>query len=272
MRGKGIRRMRVAGVDIGSRSGKAVIMEDGEIISSSICDTILKSGEIARLTIEGALEKAGLTLGDIQYTIATGYGRFVVPYASGVISEISCHGKGIHYYFPSVRTILDIGGQDSKVIRINERGRVIDFIMNDKCAGGTGRFLEMIADVLQVPGEEVERLHFQSRKRLPFSSICVVFVKSEVLTMLREGEEKSDIIAGLNDSVATAGFGLLKKTSIKKDLSITGGVAKNAGVVERIREKTGLDPLLAPDPQIVGALGAAVFARERLLAGQKKGA
>jgi len=259
----------VAGVDIGSRTGKAVVMEDGNIISSAICDTILKGTEIAWTTMKRTLAGTGLTLDDIQYTVATGYGRFVVPYAHGNVSEVSCHARGVHYLFPSARTILDIGGQDSKAININEQGRITNFFMNDMCAGGTGKFLEVMADLLQIAFEDMGKLHFQSRKRILFNVKCVLFAKSEALTMLREGIEKCDIVAGLNDVVATAGFALLSRASIIKDLSLTGGVVKNAGVVERIKEKTGLEPLLAPDPQIVGALGAALFAQKKYLAKQK---
>ena len=264
-----IRTLITAGVDIGSRTGKAVIMEDENIISSAICDTILRSDEIATVTMNQALQGTGLSLDDIQYTIATGYGRFLIPGADGNVSEVSCHAKGIQYYFPSVKTILDMGGQDSKAMNINEKGRITNFCMNEKCAGGTGRFLEVIADVLQIPFEEIEQFHFQSKERISFSSICVIFAKSEALNMLREGTEKCEIVAGVNDAVATAGYSLLRKVSMIKDLSITGGVAKNTGVVERIREKIGIEPLLAPDPQIVGALGAALFAKEKYLSREK---
>ena len=260
-----------AGVDIGSRTGKAVILEKGRIISSAICENILNSGEIVSILMEQALDEAGLSRGDIKYVVATGYGRFAMPSANKVISEVSCHARGIHWYFPSVRTILDIGGQDSKAINCNERGRVTNFMLNDKCAGGTGRFLEIMAEMLGITFEEMGRLHFEATEDISFSTICVIFAKSEALTMLKEGSRKEDIVAGIHDAVATVGFDLLKRISIMEELAITGGVAKNPGVVTKIEEKTGLKARLAPDPQLIGALGAAVFAQDIFLSPQDSG-
>ena len=256
--------MITAGIDIGSRTAKAIIMSDGQVVSSAIGDQILKSREIASMVMEKALQGTALSLKDIQYIVTTGYGRFVVPFAQEVISEVSCHARGIHWYFPTVRTILDIGGQDSKAINCNERGRITNFMLNDKCAGGTGRFLEVIAEILGVSLEEMGKLHFQATEKISFSTLCVIFAKSEVLNMLREGAKKSDMVAGLHDAVATVAHSLLKRISLTKDFAITGGVAKNPGVVAKIREKTGWEPLLPPDPQIIGALGAALFAHEKL--------
>ena len=255
--------MFVAGVDIGSRGAKSVIMKDGNILSSSICDTGPESAKTAQLTMDEALKGTGLSLKDFSYIVATGYGRVLVPFANANISEISCHARGAHWYFPSVRTILDMGGQDCKAINCDENGRVTNFIMNDKCAGGTGRFLEMIADVLQVPMEEIGSLSLESTQDLPFSTVCVVFAKSEALALLKKGVPKSDILSGLHDAIAVRCRNLLKRVSIEKDFTITGGIAKNVGMVNKVKEKVGLEPLLAPDPQIIGALGAALFARER---------
>ena len=255
--------MFVAGVDIGSRGAKSVIMKDGNILSSSICDTGPESAKTAQLTMDEALKGTGLSLKDFSYIVATGYGRVLVPFANANISEISCHARGAHWYFPSVRTILDMGGQDCKAINCDENGRVTNFIMNDKCAGGTGRFLEMIADVLQVPLEEIGSLSMESTQDLPFSTVCVVFAKSEALALLKKGVPKSDILSGLHDAIAVRCRNLLKRVSIERDFTITGGIAKNVGMVNKVKEKVGLEPLLAPDPQIIGALGAALFARER---------
>jgi predicted CoA-substrate-specific enzyme activase len=256
--------MITAGIDTGSRTAKAVIMSDGQMVSSALCDGILQSREIASIVLEKAFRGTALTLKDIRYVVTTGYGRFVVPFAHEVISEVSCHARGVHWYFPTVRTILDIGGQDSKAINCNERGRITNFMLNDKCAGGTGRFLEVIAEIVGMSLEEMGELHFQATEKISISTICVIFAKSEILNMLREGVKKSDIVAALHDSIAALAHSLLKRISLQKDLAITGGVAKNPGVVAKIREKTGLDPLVPPDPQIIGAMGAALFAYERL--------
>lgn len=257
--------MFVAGVDIGSRGSKAVVMEDEKILSYSICDTGPESAKTALMTIDEAMKGTGLSLKDFQYIVGTGYGRVLIPFANENISEISCHAKGITWYFPSVRTILDMGGQDCKAINCDEDGRVTKFIMNDKCAGGTGRFLEVIASVLQVPLEEIGELSLKSTEKVEFNTICAVFAKTDAISFLKKGVPKSDILAGLHSAIATRCHNLLKRISIENDFTITGGISKNVGMVEKVREKVGLEPVLAPDPQIIGALGAALFARERFL-------
>lgn len=255
--------MIVAGIDIGSRAAKAAVMNDGAIISSVICDTGPESVKTSRMTMEKVLEGTGLSLNDIQYIVATGYGRVLVPFANENISEISCHAKGISWYFPSVRTIMDMGGQDCKAINCDAEGRVTSFIMNDKCAGGTGRFLEMIAEVLNLPLEDIGDTALRSEKAIPFNTICAVFAKTEAIENLRRGVSKSDILAGLNEAIATRCLNLLKRVSIEKEFSITGGIAKNKGMVAELEKKVGFKPLLCEDPQLVGAIGAALFAAER---------
>jgi len=263
--------MIVAGIDIGSRAAKCVIMEDGSILSSVICDTGPESIKTSYMTMAEALRGTGLSLSDIRNVVATGYGRVLVPFASENISEISCHARGINWYFPSVRTILDMGGQDCKAINCDGEGNVTNFAMNDKCAGGTGRFLEMIAEVLNVPLGEIGDLSLESKTAVPFNTICAVFAKSDALAYLRKEVAKSDILAGLHEAIATRSLNLLKRVSIQKEFSITGGIAKNSGMVAKLREKVGLEPLLCEDPQIVGALGAALFARERCEGAEIKG-
>jgi len=255
--------MIVAGIDIGSRAAKAVVMNDSTVVSSVTCDTGPESVKTSQMTMARALDNAGLALDDIEYVVATGYGRVLVPFANENISEISCHARGITWYFPEVKTILDMGGQDCKAINCDADGRVNNFIMNDKCAGGTGRFLEMIADVLNIPLEEIGAAALRSKQAIPFNTICAVFAKSEAIAYLRKGISKEDILAGLNEAIATRCLNLLKRISIEKEFTITGGIAKNKGMVAQLREKVGLEPLLCEDPQIIGALGAALFARDR---------
>ena len=254
--------MIVAGIDIGSRAAKAAILKDKSILSSAICDTGPESVKTAYTVMEETLKGTRLSLNDIQYTVATGYGRVLVPFADQNISEISCHAKGINWYFPSVRTILDMGGQDCKAINCNSAGLVTNFVMNDKCAGGTGRFLEMIAEVLTTPLEKIGDLSLESQSSIPFNTICAVFAKSEAIVNLRKGVAKSDILAGLHEAIAVRCLNLLKRVSIEKEFTITGGIAKNNGMVAKLIEKVGLQPLLCEDPQLVGALGAALFAQE----------
>jgi predicted CoA-substrate-specific enzyme activase len=260
--------MIFAGIDIGSRAAKVVIMDGEDIISSAIMDTGPESVKTARAVMEMALEHTGISLDKIRYIVATGYGRVLVPFASENISEISCHARGINWYFPSVRTILDMGGQDCKAINCDEDGVVTNFVMNDKCAGGTGRFLEMIAEVLDVRLEDSGDLALQSKNTILFNTICAVFAKSDAIAYLRKGAAKSDILAGLHEAIATRSLNLLKRISIEKDFSITGGISKNKGMVRKLAEKVGLEPMLCKDPQLVGALGAALFAMERYAGGK----
>ncbi|MFA4836385.1 MAG: acyl-CoA dehydratase activase [Dehalococcoidia bacterium] len=263
--------MIVAGVDIGSRGSKTVIMQDGRMLSYSICETGPESAKSAYLTMNEALKGTVLSLTDIEYVVGTGYGRVLIPFANENISEISCHAKGANWFLPSVRTILDMGGQDCKAINVDEKGRVTRFIMNDKCAGGTGRFLEVMADVLQVPLQEIGPMALQSRENIPFNTICAVFAKSEALSLLKKGTHESDILAGLYSAIATRCHNLLKRISIDSEFTITGGIAKNTGMVKTLEDKLGMKALLAEDPQIAGAVGAALFAAERLAAKQKQG-
>jgi len=255
--------MIVAGIDIGSRGAKAVTMKDGKILSYTIRDTGPESVKTSYMVANAVLEGTGLSLQDINYVVATGYGRILVPFAHENVSEISAHARGINFYYPSVRTILDMGGQDCKAISCDEHGRVTNFVMNDKCAGGTGRFLEMIAEVLGFKVQEIGDASLQSTSAIPFNTICAVFAKSEAISYLRQGISRSDILAGLHDAIAVRCLNLLKRVGISKDFTITGGIAKNKGMVAKVKEKVELEPMLAPDPQIIGALGAALFAAER---------
>jgi predicted CoA-substrate-specific enzyme activase len=256
--------MITAGIDIGSRASKAVVLKDGLIAASFIGDTGAESVVTSRTTMAKTLEDTGLQLEDIEYTVATGYGRVLVPFANENVSEISCHARGINYYFPTVRTILDMGGQDCKAINLDGAGRVTNFVMNDKCAGGTGRFLEMIADVLGVPLGDIGETALRSRSAIPFNTICAVFARTEAVACLRKGAARSDILAGLNEAISVRCLNLLKRVSLEKDFSISGGIAKNKGMVNKIAEKVGMAPLLSPDPQLAGCLGAALFAQDRL--------
>ncbi len=259
--------MVFAGIDIGSRAAKAVLLKDGTILSYFIGDTGPESVKTAYMALEGVLKGTGLTIDDIQYTMATGYGRVLVPFADDNVSEISAHARGINWYYPGVRTILDMGGQDCKAISCDASGQVTNFVMNDKCAGGTGRFLEMIADVLELPLEKIGEVALQSHNQIPFNTICAVFAKSDAISYLKKGIAKSDILSGLHEAIAVRCLNLIKRVSIKEDFTITGGISKNKGMVAKIREKVGLEPKLADDPQIIGALGAALFAKERFEGG-----
>jgi len=256
--------MFTCGIDIGSLSSKAAIMDDGKIVSWILDRTGPDSIETSNKVMEATLSKANLKMSDIAYIVSTGYGRVVVPFANKSITEISCHAKGANYFFPRTRTILDMGGQDCKAIRCDETGKVKAFIMNDKCAAGAGRYMEVVADLINEPLEEIGSKSLKIIEKVqPITSNCAVFAKSEIMTLLRSGVYKNDIMAGVCDALAIRVVELLQKVEVEKELSITGGIGKNIGVVQRVEEKIGMKAEICFEPQIVGAIGAAIFARER---------
>ncbi len=255
--------MIFCGIDVGSLSGEAVLMEGENLLGYSIVRTSHDSAETAKEALYMVLKQKGLSMKDISYTVATGYGRVIVPFAQRNISEISCHARGAHFVFPSARTILDMGGQDCKAIRCDEKGRLVKFLMNDKCAAGTGRAVEVIASLLEVDLEEVGRLSLLCGQDLPkISNNCLLFAKSEILSLMREGVSVEALLGALCVGIADRVCELLKRVGIQEEFVITGGIAKNQGVVRRIEQKLGLAALIPPEPQIIGALGAALFARE----------
>ena len=250
-----------AGVDIGSVSSQAVVMTDGKLYAFSNQRTGFDSPESANQSINWG---TGLTLKDIHYTVGTGYGRVNVPFADKALTEIACHARGGNFmYGPSVRTILDMGGQDCKAIRCDERGKVEAFLMNDKCAAGTGRGMEVFADLLSVSIEEVGELSLSVEEEPePVSSTCVVFAKSEASALLREGWPKNKVLAAYCAAMAHRVVTLLERIEVRKDFAITGGIGKNSGVVKRLEKELGLEALKTDyDSQIAGALGAALFAQ-----------
>ncbi|MBI1987947.1 MAG: 2-hydroxyglutaryl-CoA dehydratase [Nitrospinae bacterium] len=253
----------IAGIDIGSATSKVVILREGGIVASSLIRTGADSADTAHRAMAMALKEIGLGLADLHYIVATGYGRIIVPFAHEIITEIACHAKGTHFVFPHVRTILDMGGQDCKAIRIDERGLHTSFAMNDKCAAGTGRFLEAMARALDLSIQELGPLSLQASESVAVSSMCAVFAKSEVTAMARRGIPQSTILAGLHEAIAERVHGLLKRVGIEPEFAISGGIAKNVGVVRKLEERLGLKAHIAPEPQIMGALGAALFAAER---------
>ena len=257
--------MIVAGCDVGSLTGKAVIMEDGSIISTSLILCTPIPQKTAEIVMNEALKKANLKLEDIQYIVGTGYGRIKIPFANTNISEISCHGKGANWLLPTVRSVVDIGGQDCKVISINENADVLEFVMNDKCASGTGRFLELSAKALGLALEELGPESLESKNPCNITSQCSVFAESEIISLLAQNVSIPDIAAGIHKSIASRITTLMKRLGFRKDMTITGGVAKNPGIVKFLEEEFGEVKKMPIDPQIVGALGAALLAKERLL-------
>ena len=257
--------MYVMGIDSGSTSTNAVIMDgDRKIVASAVVRTGAKSGESAQRILDEVLSEAGLKREDISWIVSTGYGRVSIPFADENVTEISCHGRGAHYFNPAVRTILDIGGQDSKAIRLNEKGEVADFVMNDKCAAGTGRFLEMIARSLEVDVDELGPIALQSKEDIEITSMCSVFAESEVISLIANNREKTEIANGICRAVANKSYSLLKRVGLEAEFMMTGGVAKNAGVVRAVEEKLGTKLYICPEPEIVGAAGAALYALDKV--------
>jgi len=262
-----------AGVDVGSVSTQAVIMVDGEIYCYASMRTGSNSPESANNAMDWALEGTDLTLDKIQYTVGTGYGRVNVPFAKRAITEIACHARGANFiYGPEIRTVLDMGGQDCKAIRCDQRGKVTAFLMNDKCAAGTGRGMEVFADMLQVHINEVGKMSLEVEEEPePVSSTCVVFAKSEAVGLLRKGWPKEKVLAAYCSAMAHRVVTLLMRLGIEEKFAITGGIAKNIGVVKRIEDELKLKaPEPNIDPQLAGALGAALFAKALLEKERKK--
>ena len=254
--------MTVCGIDVGSLSAEAVLFEEDTLLAYSLIRTGPNSAETAMEALQEALRKTDFQASDIEFTVATGNGRVIVPFAQRHISEISCHARGGHFFLPSTRTILDMGGQDCKAIRCDENGKVTNFIMNDKCAAGTGRSLEVMASLLQMPLEEIGPLSLEVMdKPRKISNTCVVFAKSEVLALVRQGVPLNQILAGVCDGVAEQVKGLIRRVGLEEDFMISGGISKNMGVVKRLEEKLGVKAHISFEPQIVGAVGAALFAR-----------
>ena len=256
-----------AGVDVGSVSSKAALMCDDKLFAYSIARTGSSSPDSANRVTDWALEGTGMKLRDIKYIVGTGYGRVNVPFANDTVTEISCHARGANYIWgPLVRTILDMGGQDCKAIRCDQNGKVTAFLMNDRCAAGTGRGVEVIADLMSIPIEEIGSTSLNVEKDPePISTICVVFAKSAALALLRKGWSKEMVLAAYCSAMANRVAELLRRVGLEKEFVITGGISKNIGIVRRLEHVIGLQALPPKnelDPALAGAIGAALFAQD----------
>ena len=251
-----------AGIDLGSTMTKVVIMDEGEKICARVeSHTGAEHRRLANKVMEQALAQANLPFSEISYVVATGYGRINVPFADCQITELTCHARGVASLFPFVKTTLDIGGQDAKGLKIKD-GKLIDFVMNDKCAAGTGRFLEVIAKALGLKLEELGSISLKSTNRVNISNTCTIFAQQEVISRLSDGVPLEDIVAGLHEAIASRAVGMLRRLKIEPDVVFTGGVAKNSGVVKAVRENLGSEVLVPDDPLISGAMGAALVGKE----------
>ena len=252
-----------AGIDSGSATTDVVILDqDKQIVSKVILPTGAGASNGAQRALDQALQQAGLTPADLAATVTTGYGRGVIQAGDKSVTEITCHAKGAHFLNPAVRTVIDIGGQDSKVIALEADGSVHNFVMNDTCAAGTGRFLEMMARTLEISLEEISTVGLSWKEEITISSMCTVFADSEVVSLVAQNKALPDIVHGLNQSVASRAAALYRRAGGAGPCMMTGGVSRNRGVVEAIQEKLGQPLYIHPDAQLCGALGAALFAAE----------
>jgi predicted CoA-substrate-specific enzyme activase len=261
--------MITLGIDIGSLSGKAVVLEDGRIRGQEVILTGPDSVETAEEVTRRALARAGCSLAEMDFTVSTGYGRIVVPYADKNVSEISCHARGAAHLFPGVRTILDMGGQDCKAIRCEPGGKVADFAMNDKCAAGTGRFLQSAAAALEMDLADLGPTALRGQRPVNISTTCTVFAESEVLSWLAKGKKIEDILLGVHRSIASRSIALLRRVGIEGQITFTGGVTKNNAMVAVLNDMLKAELNVSDESHYIGALGAALFALERIHKGRE---
>ncbi|NLM07227.1 MAG: 2-hydroxyglutaryl-CoA dehydratase [Tissierellia bacterium] len=251
--------MYTLGIDIGSTASKCLILKDGKEIVSTSTVSVGTGTTGPKRALEEVLKNAKMAIEEMDFIMATGYGRNSIDIADDRMSELSCHARGAVFLFPNVKTVIDIGGQDIKVLKINSQGMLENFVMNDKCAAGTGRFLEVMARVLEVEVVELGKLSKQSTKEVNISSTCTVFAESEVISQLAKKTEIVDIIKGIHRAVASKVAGLAKRLGVEEDVIMTGGVAKNEGIVEALESEIGKNIRVSEYTQHVGALGAALF-------------
>ncbi len=254
--------MLTAGVDVGSISAKAALLEDNRIIATCVLLTGYNARQAGRKVFDEVLAQAGRSAADIERVVGTGYGRNSIDFADKAVTEITCHAAGAHFLDPEIRAIIDIGGQDSKAIALDEQGRVKDFAMNDKCAAGTGRFLEVMARALEVDLDAFGELSLAAQKAAPISSLCTVFAESEVISLISKGEQRADIIAGIHASIGVRVAAMAKRIRVSPPVMMTGGVAKNIGVVKVLEANLQTPLRVSPYAQVTGAIGAALIASQ----------
>jgi len=261
--------MIVAGCDVGSLTSKAVVMREGRIIGSAIAKSKARPSESAEIVMNMALNEAGCSIADLACVIGTGYGRDTIPFAADAVTEIACHARGARWLLPTAMTVIDIGGQDCKAIRLDREGRVVKFATNDKCASGTGRFLEVMARVLGLELEELGTIAARAKNPVTLASACTVWGQADVIAFLNNRVPIEDIAAGVNSAMASRMAVMAHGVGIEPDVCMTGGVAKNEGVVTALEKLLGvrIKKIRRHDPQLAGAVGAALYAEERARGG-----
>lgn len=258
-----------AGIDVGSTQTKAVLLDTAR---SVVARVLMNTGANVRLAgaraLDALLEEAGIEREQVGFVVGTGYGRYKIEAGDTQVTEISCHARGAHMLFPATRTVIDMGGQDTKVIKVGPEGDVLDFAMNDKCAAGTGRFLAGAADVLGLTLDEIGPISLTGRNPVRLTSVCTVFVESDILGHLAQKKKVEDILAGVHKAIAVRTMGLVRRVGQEPEVTFTGGVARNVGMVRALEEELGLPLNVSPESHYCGALGAALFALDHVAAGQ----
>ncbi len=256
-----------AGVDVGSTQTKAVIIDEhGQVRGRELTDTGANVMQAAEKAYTRALETSGFEERQVEWVIGTGYGRYRVTFGNAQVTEISCHGRGAVHLFPATRTVVDMGGQDTKAIRVSAEGEILDFCMNDKCAAGTGRFLGAAAAALDIPLDQLGPTALESEKPVRISTTCTVFAESEVLSWLGKGKKIEDILWGVHKSIATRSGGLLRRVGIEDELTFTGSVSRNPAMVKALEERVDKRLNFSEESHYIGALGAALFALDHIRA------
>ncbi|MEN6616700.1 MAG: acyl-CoA dehydratase activase [Syntrophorhabdus sp.] len=254
----------VLGIDVGSGYSKAVVLEDGEIRSYAVIPSGGNYREAGATAARAALEEIHITQVDIARTVAAGYGGNMVDFADDTSTDISCHAAGIHHLFPSVKTVMDVGAQYSRAIRLDDEGRIANFIMNEKCAGGSGKFLQVAARILHIKVSDIGEVSLKAQKPVEFTTGCAVFAESEAVSRISEGASPADILAGIHNAMASKIVTLAMRVGLSPDYVVTGGGAMDIGLVNSIGAELGTKPFVPDHPQITAALGAALIAREQL--------
>jgi (R)-2-hydroxyacyl-CoA dehydratese activating ATPase len=258
----------VSGVDVGSTQTKAVILNDRrEIIGRGLCDTGAIITKAAEEAFNLAAQDAGVPAADVDFIVGTGYGRYRVTFGHTQVTEISCHARGAQYLFPGSRTVLDIGGQDTKAIKVGPEGQVLDFCMNDKCAAGTGRFLGAGAMALDIPLGELGPLALQAKNPVKITTTCTVFAESEIINWLARGKKVEDVLMGVHQAIATRSLSLLRRVGVEPEVTFTGGVTRNLAMVQILEELLEMKLNVSPEAHYMGAIGASLFAHDKAVSG-----
>jgi (R)-2-hydroxyacyl-CoA dehydratese activating ATPase len=258
-----------AGIDVGSTQTKAVLVDASRAIAArTLINTGANVKRAGQAALDALLEQSGVPKSQVGFVVGTGYGRYKIEAGNAQVTEISCHARGAHLLFPGTRTVIDMGGQDTKAIKLSSDGDVLDFCMNDKCAAGTGRFLAGAADVLGLALDDIGALSLKGTQPIRLTSVCTVFVESDILGYVAQKKKVEDILAGVHQAIAARTIGLVRRVGMEAEFTFTGGVARNEGMVRALEQKLGAPLNVSPEAHFMGALGAALFALDHVLAAQ----